>query len=72
MGVVLGIVPVEFYASKQFSVEVLSDRVVVGGDCVEVVKVVVTHILDAKIVDNEDKHNGRHLWFQRLVVVVGL
>ena len=45
--------PVNFYSAK-----VLRDCVVVGEDCAEVVKVAVTHIIDAKIVYNEDKHNG--------------
>ena len=57
MGVVLGIVTVEVYERKILSVEVLSDSVVVGEDCAEVVKVDVVHILDAKIFDHEDKHN---------------
>ena len=62
---VLCIFPVEVYDSKTFSVKILSDHVVVSEECAEVVKVAVSHVLDAEIVDNEN------FWRQRTGVVVG-
>ena len=57
MVVVLVIVPGQVDARKFYSVEVVSDRVVVGEDCAEMVKMAVADILNSEIFENEDKHN---------------
>ena len=47
------VIPLEVYARNVFPVEVFRDCVMVFEDSSEVVKVVVTYILDAKIINNE-------------------
>ena len=57
-GVDFGVIPLEVYAIKFFPFEVLYDGVMGGEDSSEVVKVLVTYILNAKIINNENKHDG--------------
>ena len=52
------VIPLEVYARNVFPVEVFLDCLMVCEDSSEVVKVVVTYILDSEIINNEYKHNG--------------
>ena len=57
-GVEFGVIPLEVYAIKFPPFEVLYDGVMGGEDSSEVVKVLVAYILNAEIINNENKHDG--------------
>ncbi len=60
------------HAGKVGAVNFLRDFVVLFESLAKMIQVGITKILDGKVVDNECKHEGDHLWRQSPGVVAAL
>jgi hypothetical protein len=68
-GVNWAVVPFKCHTGKVDAVTFLRDFVVLLESLVKMIQVGITKVLDGKVVGNECKHDGCHLWHQRLGVV---